>query len=109
MSGDVGHVLRRLEAALDLQAGDAQLDQSRNQVVSRKVLGAQKILSLPEIHGLAVADDLVGHPAGLGALAAVRRAAAQRLAGQALARIGHAECAVHEDLDRQSGLTANFP
>ena len=56
---------------------------------------------------LAVADDLVGHPAGLGALAAVGRPAAEGLAGQALAGVGDAEGPVDEDLDRQLGLLAD--
>ena len=51
MPGDVGHVLRRLEAALDLQAGYVQLDQSRNQVVSRKVLGLRRYWVFPRSTG----------------------------------------------------------
>ena len=104
MPGDVGDVLGRLEPALDLQAGDAQLDQLGDQVVRREVLRAEEVLRLAEVDVLAVADDLIGHPAGLGALAAVGRPAAEGLAGQALARIGHAERAVDEDLDRHVGL-----
>ena len=60
-----------------------------------------------EVLELAVADDLVGHPAGLGALAPVGRAAAERLAGEALARVGDAEGAVDEDLDGQARLPAD--
>ena len=91
-------VLRR---PFDLERRDSQLDQSRNQVIRRQVLRAQEILNVFEIDKLAVADDLVRHAAGLGALAPVCGPAAQRLAGQALPRIGHAERAVDEDLDRE--------
>ena len=108
MPRDVGDVLGRLEPALDLQARHAQLDQLRDQVVRGKVLRAEEILSLVQVHELAVADDLVGHPAGLGTLAAVRRAAAQGLAGQALAGVGHAERAVDEDLDGHVRLLADL-
>ncbi len=105
--GDVGHVFGRLQAALDLQARDTQLNQSGNQVVRRKILRAQEILDVVEILKRAVADDLVGHPARLGALAPVGRSTPECLAGQALTGVGHAERSVHEDLDREPGSTAD--
>ena len=94
---DVGDVLGRLEPPFDLQAGDAQLDQLGDQVVGRQILGAQEILDVVEVDEPAVADDLIRHAARLGALAPIRRPAAERLAGQALSRIGHAERTVDED------------
>ena len=57
---------------------------------------------------LAIADDLVGEPAGLGAFASVGRSAAEGLAGQALAGVGHAERTVDEDLDGKLGFVRGF-
>ncbi len=97
----------RLEPALDLQARDAELDQSWDQVERREVLRAEQVLDVGEVEDLAVADDLVGEPAGLGAFAPVGRPAAERLAGQALAGVGDAEGAVDEDLDGKVGVVAD--
>ena len=65
MTRDVGDVLGGLQSPFDLERGDSQLDQARDQVVSRQVLRAQEILNVLEIDELAVADDLVRHAAGL--------------------------------------------
>ena len=69
-----------------------------DQVVGGQVLGAQKVLDVVKIHEPAVADDLIRHAARLGAFAPIRRPASQRLAGQALPRIGHAKRTVDEHL-----------
>ncbi len=98
---DVGDVFGRLEPPFDLQAGDPQLDQLRDQVVGGQVLWAQKILDVVKVDAPAVADDLIRHAAGLGALAPIRRAASQGLAGEALSRIGDAERTVNEHFDRK--------
>ena len=66
-------------------------------VVGGQVLRAQEILDVVKIHEPAVADDLIRHAARLGALAPIGRTASQRLAGQALTRIGHAEGTVDEN------------
>ena len=108
MARDVGHILRRLEASFDLQAGDAELDQAGDQVEGGQVLRAEQVLRFTEVNGLAVADDLVGHAASLGALAAIGRPAAERFAGEALARIRDAERTVNEHFERHVGLAANL-
>ena len=72
-----------------------------NQVVGGQVLRAQKVLDVVQVDLPAVADDFIRHATGLGAFAPIRRAAAECLAGQALARIGDAECTVDEHLDRK--------
>lgn len=54
---------------------------------------------------LPIHDQLVGEPAGLGAFTAVGAALAEGLAGEALPRIGHAQGAVHEHLQRHVQLT----
>ena len=62
-----------------------------------------------EVLNFTIDDDFVGHAAGLRALAAVRAALAERLAGETLAGVGDAECAVHEDFQgsfRDGGLEA---
>ena len=100
---DVGDVLGRLEPAFDLEAAHAGVDELRHERVRGQILRAQQIFDIAQIDVFAVADQVVGQPAGLGTLAAVRAAAAERFAGQALAGIGHAQRAVdeHFELDRR--------
>ncbi len=99
MSGDAGDVFRGFEAAFDLEAGDADLDEAGDEVDGGEVLGAEQVLGQAEVDVLAVTDDCVRHAAGLGTFAAIGGARAESLAGQALAGIGHAKRAVDEDLD----------
>ena len=101
-AGDVGDVFRRFEPAFDFQRGDAGADQLRQHFQPGEILRAEQIFPVAERHRLAVGDQIVGHPAGLRAFAAVGRASAQRFARQALAGIGDAERAVNEDLQRKS-------
>jgi len=61
-------------------------------------------ISRPEIDVTAVADQFIGEPAGLGALAAIGAAAAERLAGQALSRIGNAQRAMDKHLQLERRL-----
>ena len=104
---DVGDIFGRLEPPFDLQAGDAQLDQLGDQVVGGQVLRAQEILDVFQVDHPAVANDLIRHAACLGTFAAIRRASAECLAGQALARIGDAERTVDEHFDRKVDRPAN--
>ena len=55
----------------------------------------------------AVANQFVGQPAGLGALAAIGAASAQREAGQTLAGVADAQGAVDEGLEFDGGLPAD--
>jgi hypothetical protein len=88
---DVGDVFRRLEPALDFQRRDAGADQFRQNFQPGQVLRAQKIFPVAERNRFAVGNQIVRHPAGLGAFAAIGRTAAQRFAREALAGIGDAE------------------
>ena len=65
VAGDVGHVLGSLEPAFDLQPRYAQLDQPGNQIIGCKVLRTEKVLRSSQVDRGTVADDLVGHAAGL--------------------------------------------
>ena len=101
---DVGDVFRRLEAALDLERRHAGREQLRGQRIGGEVLRREQVFLVPEIDVLAVADEVVGEPAGLGALAAIGAPPAERLAREALPRIRHAQRAVHEHLERHRRL-----
>ena len=58
----------------------------------------------PQVQRPAVADQLVRRAASLGALASIGRASAERLAGEALPGVGHAEGPVDEGLQADAGL-----
>jgi len=96
-----GHVLGALQPPLDLQARHAQPSQLADQVVGRQVLRAEKIGVVAQVAPPAVDDQLVGHAAGLGALAPVGAASTQGLARQALAAVRHTQRAVNEHFHRQ--------
>ena len=100
---DVGDVFRRLEPAFDFQRGDAGADQVRQHFQPGQILRAEQIFPVAERDRLAVGNQIVRHPAGLRAFAAIGRAAAQRFAGQALAGVGDAQRAVDEDFQGQVG------
>ena len=99
MGGDVLHIAHVLVAALDLEAAHASVYQ-RSQIVAL-------IVVLHGQHMLFVGDDaaagvrhLIGQATSLVAVAAVGAAAGVGVADEALARIGHAQRAMHEELDR---------
>ena len=94
-----GDVLRALEPALDLEAAHAEVGQLADQVVRRQVLRAEQVRASPRSRSRRrrSARTAAGRP---GTLPAVGAAAADRLAGQALAAVRHAQRPVDEDLDR---------
>ena len=99
MGGHVLHVAHVLVPALDLEAGDAGVDQ-------RPQVGALVVV-LEAQHMLVVGDDAagrIGHGVGqaafLAAIAAVGTAPGVRMADEALAGIGDAQRAMDEELQR---------
>ena len=78
--------------------GHAEAHQLRQDFQPGEVLRAEQVLPVAERDEFAVGHQLVGHAAGLRALAAIGRTAAQRLAGQALAGVSDTERAVNENL-----------
>ena len=102
--GDARDVFGRLEAAFDFQRGDSGADEVGEHLEAGEVLGAEEVAFVAEGHLHAVRDEIVGQAAGLGAFAAVGGAAAERLAGEALAGVGDAECAVDEDFQGELHL-----
>ena len=70
----------------------------------RRAARAQEVLGVTQINGSAVAEDLIRHPAGLGALAPVGRPTAESLAGEALTQVRDAECPLDEHFARQVRL-----
>ena len=107
MLRDVGDIFGRLEPALDLERRDAGGNEFRHDRIGGEILRREQIFLAAEIDILAIADEVVGQPAGLGALPAVGAAAPERLAREALSGIGHAERAVHKHLERHRRLAAD--
>ncbi len=101
------HVLGALEPALDLHRGHAERDQIGDRGGRLEVLRGQEVGRVAEVAERAVDHEAVREAARLGAGAAVRAAAADRLAREALARVGDAERAVHEDLQLHGGRAAD--
>ena len=91
--GDHGHILRPLHAALQLQAGHAQVCGLLQRGGHAVVLEAQGI-GVPRFP----AHRRIGQTAGLGTAAPVPRAAADQSAHGALAGVAHAKSPVGEDL-----------
>ena len=83
--GDGGNVVRRFEPTLDFERVETEFDEFRDFIDSGEVLGGQKVGTIPEVAGLAVDFEGVGHTAGLSALATVGAAATEDFAGEALA------------------------
>ena len=92
------HVAGVLEAPFDFEAGDARVGEVREQLPGGQVLGRQQVALLAEVALHPIDDQLIGKPAGLGALAPVGTALAEGLTGEALARIGHTQGPMHEHL-----------
>jgi hypothetical protein len=107
LSRDVGDILGRLESSFDFEAGDAGSYEVGYEGVRGQVLRAQQIFYVAEIDVFAVADQVIWQAAGLGALAAVRAAATERFAREALAGIGYAQRAVDKRFEFDCGLTAD--
>ena len=97
------HILRALQAAFDLEAPHAELDQRLDQIVGGEILRAQQVGPLAEIADCAIDDEFIRQAAGLGALPPIGAAAPQRLARQALAAVGDAERTVNEHFHRRLG------
>ena len=100
-AGDVGDVLGRFEPPFNLQRGHADTNQIRQDFQPGEVLRAEQVLPVAERDELAVGHQLERHAAGLRALAAIGRTAAERLARQTLAGVSDAERAMDENLQRE--------
>ena len=95
---DGRHILGSLQPPLDLEARDTRGDEFGNVVYRRKILGREEVALVAEIAQCPVHDEFVGHAAGLGTFTPVGTPLTKRLAGEALAGVGHAECPVYKDL-----------
>ena len=104
VAGDVGDVLGRFQSAFDLEATHAGVDQFGHECVGGEVLRAEQILLIAEVDVLAIADQIVRQAAGLSTLAAIGTAAAERFAGEALARVGDTERTVNEGFEFDVGV-----
>ena len=93
---DVGHIFGCLQPSLDLERSHTGPNQLRQGLDPHQILGTEQVTSVAQIDWLAVGDQAIRHPTGLGADTAIGRAPAERFAGEALSRVGHAEGAVHE-------------
>jgi hypothetical protein len=95
--GDGGNVVRGFEPTLDLERVKTEFDQFGDFIHRGEVLGREKVGPVPEIAGLAIDFEGVGHAAGLRALATVGAAATEDFAGEALAGVGNAECPMNKN------------
>ena len=102
VAGDVGDIFCRFEPPFDLEADYTGIDQLRDQVVCCKILWAQEIINVSQVHDLAVFDQFIAHAAGLGALPPIGRAATQGFTGQALAGVGDAKGTVDKGFQRHA-------
>ncbi len=73
-----------------------------------QVLGTEQVGVFAQVSFRAVDDQLVRQSAGFGTLAAIGAAASERLTGQALTAVSHAQRAMHEHLDRQIDALADL-
>ncbi len=105
-AGDERHVLGALHAPLDLERRDPRPKQLGQHRDAREVLRRQQMCSGRRQRGALRVDQLVGQPAWLGAQTPVGRTRADQRRQQALARVAHADGAVHERLDLDSGRRA---
>jgi hypothetical protein len=64
---------------------EAEFDEFRDLIDSGEILWGEKVGPVPEIAGLAIDFEGIGHAAGLSALATVGAAATEDFAGEALA------------------------
>ena len=96
---DGGDVFRRLQAPFDLEGTDTGTDQVRDDLDAGQILRRKQVGLVAQIADHAVDHEFVRQTAGLGAFAAIGRAAAEGFARQALAGIRDAERPVHEDFE----------
>ena len=88
--GGGGDVVGGFEAAFDFEGVDADGGEVEDEVVGGEVLRGEEVGLVAEVFVVAIEDEVVGEAAGLGALAAVGGATAERFACQALAGVGDA-------------------
>src|ERR1700748_1343582 len=100
-SGDRRHIFRRLQASFNLETGHPQSDQFRDLFDPGKILRREQKSLFTKILRPAIHEQLIGQTTCLSALATVRAALAERLAGQTLSRICDTERAVDKNLDRK--------
>ena len=105
MRDQVGDVRQVLQPPLDLERGDAGVQQRREMLGQVEIPQREQVAPLGQDAAAGVQQP-VRLPAGLGALAAVAAAPAEGVAQAALAAVADAEGAVDEalQLDRGSGL-----
>ena len=99
--GDGGDVFWGFESAFDFEAADAEGDELGDFIDGGEVLWREQVTFVAEVAEFAIDDHLIGHTAGLGALAAVGAAATERFGGEALAGVGDTESTVDEDFERE--------
>ena len=84
-AGGKGDIRGVLVAAFDFEAGDAGVDDLGDVVEGGEVAGGEEVAGLVEGFDAAIDEHFVFQAAGLGALAAIRGAAAPGFRGEALA------------------------
>ena len=101
--GDRCDIFWGFQASLDFKRGHAPLDKRGDFIYCGEILRRKQVTLVAEVAEGAVHHEFVGHAARLSALTAIRAPAAEGLAGEALARVGHAQRSVNKCLQRHRG------
>mmetsp|Transcript_30112 Transcript_30112/g.65712 ORF Transcript_30112/g.65712 Transcript_30112/m.65712 type:complete len:233 (-) Transcript_30112:854-1552(-) len=97
------YVLLSLQAALDLEAAHPCLDKHGDVIYRHQVLRRKQVLvRVAQVNQIPIADKAVRQPAGLCALAPIRRTTAMSFRGKALPAVGNAHGSMHEGLKLNS-------
>ncbi len=105
--GRGGDILGALHPPLDLEGGDSEGHQLRNAAVPLEVVRRKEVGAVLQVSRPPVDDQVVGQPAGLRTLAAVRAAPAPGFRREALPRVADAERPVDEHLQFGVDLRAD--
>ena len=82
------------------------MDELWHQIYGHQILRGEEVLGVvDEVVQRAVDEESVGHATGLSTLTAIGTASSPRLGAEALARVGHAQRPVDEDLNAGTGLS----
>ena len=85
---DGGDILGGFESSLDLETRDAAFQKLRNIIHCGEILRREEITAVAEIPQSSIDNEVIGHPTGLGTLASICTALAERFTGEALTGVG---------------------
>ena len=101
--GDRCDIFGGFQASLDFKRGHAPFDEGWDFIHCGEILRRKQVALVAEVAQGTVHNEFVGHAARLRAFPAIRTPATEGLAGEALARVGHAQRSVNKCLQRHRG------